>query len=217
MVAWDYTNNQLHFGDYITQYGTGVGIGTYAPTSGYKLEVVGQMMVSASAAGGGDGKINAGTVDPPYTIGGKGYATYMPAMTGVKEETTGNSKCQITNGKCEIALSLTGAAEGSDLWLFAKATNLSAEGLGNVTVLLTPNFDGKAWYEKKDGKIIIHAVSSDGALRLNIAPLEVSYRLTAPRFDYEGSQFVNTGVTTFGNLRPASDKSEGFNLDKLLK
>ena len=38
--------------------------------------------------------------------------------------------------------------EGSDLRLFTKTTNLSAEGPDNVTVLLTPNFDGKVWYEK---------------------------------------------------------------------
>ena len=153
--------------------------------------------------GGTGSKVNTGTVDPPYTIDGIKYATYMSSMTGVKEETTG--VVSLKGGK--YVLDLTGASQGSDLWLFSKVTNLASEGLSNVTVLLSPSFDGKTWYEKKDGKIVIYG-DSDG---------EVSYRLTAPRFDHDDSQFLNTGATTYGNLRPASDKIEGFNLDKLLK
>ena len=108
--------------------------------------------------GGGSGKIDVGTVDPPYTIGGKRYATYLPAMTGVKEETTGLLNLTRFNlvksyeSYRTYSLDLANAEEGSDLWLFAKTTNLSAEGLDNVTVLLTPNFDGKVWYEKKTAK-----------------------------------------------------------------
>ncbi|MEK7626937.1 MAG: hypothetical protein AAB399_02105 [Patescibacteria group bacterium] len=114
------------------------------------------------------------------------------------------------------SLDLANAEEGSDLWLFAKTTNLSAEGLDNVTVLLTPNFDGKVWYEKKNGKIIIYAIPNSSFTIPN-SSFEVSYRLTAPRFDHEGSQFLNVGISTYGNLRPADSTSEGFNLDKLLK
>jgi hypothetical protein len=38
--------------------------------------------------GGGTGKIDVGTVDPVYAIGGDKFATYMAGMIGVKEETT---------------------------------------------------------------------------------------------------------------------------------
>jgi len=149
-------------------------------------------------------KLDANLVDPPYTIGGKKYATYMSGMTGVKEETTGIIR--LTKGK--YVLELANAAEGSDLWLFNKTTNLSQEGLGGVTVLLTPNFDGKAWYEKnKTGtSITIYGSAKTG---------EVSYRLTAPRFDHEGSQFVKEGVETYGNYRMS--EGAGMNLDELLK
>ena len=116
------------------------------------------------------------------------------------------------------SLDLANAEEGSDLWLFAKTTNLSAEGLDNVTVLLTPNFDGKVWYEKdsKNLKLTIFGSRTSAGSQTS-QPLEVSYRLTAPRFDHEGSQFLNVGISTYGNLRPADSTSEGFNLDKLLK
>jgi hypothetical protein len=173
-----------------------------------------------SSGSPGAGKLDVGTVDPPYTIGGKHYATYLPGMTGVKEETAGVLKLKIENSKLKIAeaiLDLKNAEEGSDLWFFGKTTNLSAESLDNVIVLLTPNFDGKVWYEKKDGKIVIYATPSAEALQLTVVPLEVSYRLTAPRFDHEGSQFVNVGVPTYGNRQSGPDISEGLNLDKLLK
>ncbi len=156
-------------------------------------------------------KINAAEVDPPYTIGGKKYATYMAGMTGLKEETTGVVK--LKNNKA--VLDLAGSSENSDLWLFGKTININAASyigedgkvyktsedkiLDGVVVLLTPNFDGRVWYEKKDGKILISSSEKTG---------EISYRLTAPRFD---------AMKKNGNLRLDLDPVEGLNLDKLLK
>ncbi|MCX6788281.1 MAG: shufflon system plasmid conjugative transfer pilus tip adhesin PilV, partial [Candidatus Jorgensenbacteria bacterium] len=154
--------------------------------------------------GGGAGKIDVGTVDPPYTIDGKKYATYVPSMSGVKEEATGNVKCQVLGDKCSAVLDLKNSPEASDLWLFAKTTNLANEGLDNVTVLVSPNFDGRTWYEKKDGKIIVYAKQDTKSASKT---LEISYRLTAPRFDHD----------SFGNRRADTDTTEGFNLDKLIK
>jgi hypothetical protein len=161
-------------------------------------------------------KINAAEVDPPYTIGGKKYATYMAGMTGLKEETTGVVK--LSGGK--YVMDLAKAEDGSDLWMFYKTANLEARAYvapdgkvyrvtpeeiwGGVVVLLTPGFDGSVWYEKADGRIIIHG-SKDG---------EVSYRLTAPRFDVGAKD---------GNRRPEFESDgitktiEGLNLDKLIK
>ena len=62
--------------------------------------------------------------------------------------------------------------EGSDLWLFWQASNRKME---DTAVLLTPSSDGKVWYEKKGNSIIIYG-EKEG---------EVSYRLSAPRIDYE--------------------------------
>ena len=67
-----------------------------------------------------------------------------------------------------------------------------------MTLLITPGFDGRVWYEKdiKNKKIRILADRNG----------EVSYRLTAPRFDSKGwSNYATDG------------DHEGLNLDKLLK
>ena len=46
-------------------------------------------LLGTVTVGNGTGKIDVGTVDPPYTINGEKYATYMSGMIGVKEEVTG--------------------------------------------------------------------------------------------------------------------------------
>lgn len=195
--------------------------------------------------GGGLGKLTAGTFDPPYTIGGKKYATYLSGMVGQMEETTGvatlhSSRCEsipislrtLDEGGAnlcestniyEYVIDFNKVDEGSDLWLFAQTININArdyfdEGTGktysttnkkisdNMTVLLTPGFNGKVWYEKdfQNKRIMIFAVPTNEQSSYN--ELEISYRLTAPRFD----------AKMHGNYRK-DNSSEGFNLDKLLK
>ncbi|MFH1246575.1 MAG: hypothetical protein V1489_02255 [Candidatus Liptonbacteria bacterium] len=137
--------------------------------------------------GGGTGKINAGTIDPPYTINGKPYATYLPSITGVKEETTGVVRCTIqANGYCKYVLDFKAAEDGSDLWLFSKVTNLK-KNFGAMSVLLTPSFSGKSWYVKDVAsmQVVLYALPDNGAVggaQKDNGP-EISYRLTAPRFD----------------------------------
>jgi hypothetical protein len=69
--------------------------------------------------------------------------------------------------------------------------------------LLTPNFIGPVRYEKDwNGRSIYIFALPDN---INRASVEVSYRLTAPRFDQKDwSNYSNS-------------QYEGFNLDKLLK
>jgi len=187
----------------ITQQNGNVGIGLTNPAS--KLEVLGTLTVS-TVAGDGLGMIKAGTFDPPYTIDGVKYATYLPSMTGVKEETTGTTKL-VGIGKSGLykkRLEMLEATPGSDLWLFSRVTDIKNKGLDDLTVLLSPHFEGTTWYEKDEarGAITIYARPKGQ----NIIP-EVSYRLTAPRFD-NGE---------FKNQRSVYDPVEGFNLDKLIK
>jgi len=134
--------------------------------------------------GGGSGKLTVGTVDPAYTINGAKYATYLSGMTGQKEETTGvaDLDCPASGGPCEYVIDFGQTEKGSDLWLFANVTN-SKNNLDQLSVLLTPSFDGRVWYEKdasNDRLTIFASPSSPGAAR---SGYQVSYRLTAPRFD----------------------------------
>lgn len=130
-------------------------------------------------------KITANTIDPVYSIGGINYATYMAGMTGVKEETTGVVK--LANGA--YVMDFDEEAAGSDLWLFSKASNLK-NNFDKLVVILTPSFDGKVWYEKDvaNNRLIFYG-SSDS---------EVSYRLTAPRFDSAEWTNYNTDIGVKG-------------------
>ncbi|MEK7630091.1 MAG: hypothetical protein AAB432_01765 [Patescibacteria group bacterium] len=168
--------------------------GVLSPTStSYNVTLGDGLGGTDLTIGGGAGKINAGTIDPVYTINGARYATYSPESVGIKVQVTGVAN--LKNGKAVI--SFASAAEGSDLWLFARTTNLQKEGLNNVIVLLTPTFSGNVWYQKNESvKTITIYGSANG---------EVSYQFIAPRFD--AAKWTNF----------SSDNIEGFNLDKLLK
>jgi len=175
-----------------------LGIGTTTPY--YKLDVVSAGSVTARFGtastdqviiGGGAGKLNVGTVDPPYTINGKKYATYVSAMTGQKEETTGiikvkNSECQIKNNSkiCESKINFNLEPEGSDLWLFSKVTNLK-NNFNKMAVILSGDFKGRLWYNKNNN-LVLSIYFEPEEEKENY---EISYRLTAPRFDAD--KFLN--------------------------
>lgn len=155
---------------------------------------------------GANSKINVGTVDPLYTIGGKRYATYMAGMTGVKEETSGVlSLTKQSAGLFMAKFDFDDDPEGTDIWLFGHTTNLvkNKDVFDQAACLLTANFAGQTWYEKDwQEKTISVFAKPDNSRRENV---EVSYRLTAPRFDY--LKWTNH----------SEEPAEGFNLDKLLK
>jgi len=203
-----------------------VGFGTTGPDA--KVHIVGGVCIDTDGVctdpgagnvtiGDGAGKVYVGTIDPVYTINGKSYATYLSGMIGVKEETTGiikieNSKCKNQNSVliCEYGIDFNNLEEDSDLWLFSKTTNLK-DNFDKMVVLLTPAFDGKIWYDKdiNEKHLTIFVIPNSEYVMsqvesLPIDNLEISYRLTAPRFDY--NQWSN-----YSDI-----DAEGFNLDKLL-
>ncbi len=124
-----------------------------------------------------DGKITVGVVDPPYTINGNKYATFLPSMTGVKEESTGTIKTKekITGLGYRTIIDFNQLSEDSDLWLFSKVTNLK-ENIDKMVVLITPEANTRTWYKIDKEKFQLQIFSGQ--------PTTIAYRLTAPRFDY---------------------------------
>jgi hypothetical protein len=145
---------------------------------------------------GGAGKITVTTWDPPYTIGGVGYATYGAAMVGVREEVTGiASLVQVVDkvGYKQV-IDFKTVPEGSDLWLFSRAVGIDSH-IGQMSVLLTPMGNARAWYhiDKDNYTLTIYSTK----------PTEVSYRLSAPRFDADQWTNYNHDEGVIG-LQPPS-------------
>lgn len=173
----------------------GFAVGT--TNQAYKLEVAGTARFTGDVllgdgsgtdltVGSGSGKIDVGTIDPVYTIGGVKYATYVPAMIGIKEEMTGTIPLtRLEDGSYGAVIDFSREEKGSDLWLFSKTTNLR-NNFKALTILLSSSFEGSTWYEKNaDSQILSFYAKPRG----NVASPEVSYRLSAPRFD--ASQWTN--------------------------
>lgn len=175
----------------ITLSGTGTGTSTILKTND------GNIHLNASSGtvviGGGTGKLDAGVIDPIFTIEGKSYATYLPGMTGLKEETTGVIQLKYDNQESAYAavIDFNKLEEGSDLWVFSRVIT---KDMNLITVLLTPNAPAKTWYKKdpEQRQIIFY---SDYAT-------EVSYRLSAPRFDYEDWANLRKDQTIKGYIVP---------------
>ena len=128
--------------------------------------------------GGGTGKVDAGTVDPPYTINGEKYATYLAAMTGQKEETTGSVTTteEVPGVGYRTIINFLTQEKASDLWLFSQVTNLT-KNLNQLVVLLSPAGNTRTWYTIDPATYTLNIYTNK--------PATVSYRLTAPRFDWE--------------------------------
>ncbi|HXK32310.1 MAG TPA: sialidase family protein [Candidatus Paceibacterota bacterium] len=122
--------------------------------------------------GGGTGKLTVGTLDPVFNIQGLKHATYMSGMTGVKEETTGIVR--LTDG--EYAIDFNELEQSSDLWVFYRITDFGSN-WNKLTVLLSAEGPGGAWYKKEpqNNRLIIYSQTANS----------VSYRFSAPRFDWQ--------------------------------
>ena len=195
----DVLNNQLTNGDWKVASKLRIG-STVAPT--FNLDVTGTATISGTlgtestlyvkgdsnlagtvTVGGGSGKMDVGTVDPPYTINGEKYATYLSSTIGIKEEVMGKiTVSEAVDGLgYRVLIDLDAQPKGSDLWLFSKTTDLKAN-IDSLSVLLTAAGQAKTWYEVDEPNKILAIYSS--------TPADVTYRLTAPRFD--SAQWANT-------------------------
>jgi len=157
-------------GSVYTDFTTGSGgTLTIAPSDASHTVLIGS---------GGTGKLTTGIVDPLYNIGGTSYATFLPGMAGAKEETAG--VVQLTGGK--YVIDFNELEEGSDLWLFYRITDFG-ESWGKLIVLLSAEGPGGVWYKKEpeSNRLTIYSETASS----------VSYRLTAPRFDWKKWLNVN--------------------------
>jgi DNA-binding transcriptional MerR regulator len=165
--------NQEVGNDIFTASAGGVTKFTIANNGNVSISGSGTMLT----VGGGTGKVDFGTVDPVYNIDGTKYATYMSAMTGIKEESTGlvQTSEYVPGVGYRQVIDFKTQPESSDLWLFTKTTDLK-DNIGKLIVLLSPADNTKAWYELDRERYTLSIYTS--------RPTTVSYRLTAPRFDY---------------------------------
>jgi hypothetical protein len=146
--------------------------------SGISLNVAGDIdtVGNITVGAGGGGKITVTTLDPLYTIDGTHYSTYVPSMAGVKEEVSSSVTLAYDQNRqiYDYVLDLNNQPVSSDVWLFARVVDPN---ISLTDVLLTPDSSAKTWYEKDTAHRTIVFYSD--------RPTDVSFRLTAPRFDYQ--------------------------------
>jgi hypothetical protein len=120
-------------------------------------------------------KLTATTIDPLYNIKGINYSTFAPSFAGgVKEEYTGKIKVIRSNyaKEYEAIIDFSELEEGSDLWVWRQVINFNKD---SVEVVATPYGKFAQVYYIIDGnKLIFRADKA----------VEISYRLTAKRFDW---------------------------------
>ncbi len=184
-------------------YSTGkVGVGTSTPTDALSVQGVLRVGANSNAPTGvgiatstfnGDvkviGKLDVGTIDPVYMIGDTKYATYGHSTVGIKEEVAlkATPRERTESGADFVyTIDFDALEKGSDLWLFYQITDFGPA-WKNLVVSLTPEFNGRVFYEIDEASNQLHIHASKSA--------PVSIRLLANRFDF----------TKWNNLRPDQD------------
>lgn len=134
-------------------------------------------------------KITATTIDPLYNIKGINYSTFAPSIAGgVKEEYTGKIGIYkpVAVKEYEAVIDFDAVKEGSDLWLWRQVIDYSKD---SVDVAVAPyGRSAQVYYLIDDNKLIFR---SDRAV-------EISYRLTAKRFDWRDWPTLSHDQTTRG-------------------
>ncbi|HMB17360.1 MAG TPA: hypothetical protein VKO61_00400, partial [Candidatus Paceibacterota bacterium] len=135
----------------------------------------------------GVSKFTVATIDPLYDIGGTKYSTYAASVAGgVYEEVVGTALLKHEKGRVySYEVDFDEVEEGGKLWLFRKVADFG-EDWSDLGLILTPEKEGGFWnvaYEKDvlENKLVLYARSFGEE---KVESLEVSYRMTAPRFDH---------------------------------
>ena len=115
-------------------------------------------------------------IDPLYEIDGRKYSTYVSSTLGSWEELMGQANLEYNSqaGAYQYEISYNNAPLHSDLWVFSRITDSD---IRKTNVLITPNSQAKTWY-RMDGSGRKITLFSD-------RPVSVTYRLTAPKFNYD--------------------------------
>jgi hypothetical protein len=135
------------------------------------------------------GKLDVGTIDPVYTIGGVKYATYGASTVGIKEEATAKFALKEYDAKRKLykrTVAFSELEKGSDLWLFYQVTSFG-EDWEKLVINLTPAFDGRVFYEEDMEANTITIYGSEKG--------SVSARFIADRYD----------AGKWSNMRPDQD------------
>ncbi len=136
----------------------------------FRINATGDLII-----GDGSGKIYGGGFDPLYTIDGKKFSTYASSINGMKEEYIGTANLAYdpAAGGYAYTLDFNNFEYGTELWTFSRVIDPD---LTKVNVLLTPTSQARTWFRRDpvNRKLILY---SD-------RPTSVTYRFTAPRFDY---------------------------------
>ncbi len=144
----------------------------------------GNVGINTLVVGNGAGKIIAGTFDPVYDIDGIKYATYGLSSIGLREELKGVAK--LDDETLSYTLDFNEVEQGSDAWLF---WNVIGKSMDDLSALLTSNFDGNVWYIKASNSITFFGSKAG----------EVSFQLSAPRFDAE--KYTNYATDDVGGIK----------------
>ena len=166
--------------------------GTSTSTGAYVLKSGDTMSGNLNMGGNnisGVNKLYVTTIDPVYQIGGVKYATYVSNTIGQKEEVYGKIKLELGIRNYEYTIDFNKVSVGSDLWLFWQ-TIAEGKNMKDIQVLLTPQFNGRAWYELKPAQKQIVVFGEPSNLEISKSRnLEISYHLVAPRHD--ASEWLN--------------------------
>jgi len=125
---------------------------------------------------GATGKLDVGTIDPLYTVDGKTYATYVASMIGQKEElsrTINTKEYDPIQKAFYIDINFSKSID-EELFVFQKISDFGID-WQNLNVIVSGDSPLPIWYKKNISENTIRIFSKEQA--------EVSYRLTANRFD----------------------------------
>ncbi len=180
----------------LTNDGTGdIFAASVSGVQKFRINSTGDLII-----GDGSGKIYGGGFDPLYTIDGKKFSTYATSINGMKEEYIGSANLayDAAAGGYAYTLDFNNFEYGSELWTFSRVIDPD---LTKVNVLLTPTSQARTWFRRDpvNRKLILY---SD-------RPTTVTYRFTAPRFDYALYPSSNHSHDIAGLQAPAAPNTTG--------